>query len=184
MAAHPPVAADLNVYGERFGVFLEGYPPAATLPYLRDIARLEWAIDEANRAADAPRVPEAVLATLSMIAPERLPHAHLDLDRSCRLVASIFPILRIWRANQPDRAGDERIDLGDGGILLLLRRDNDGVAMQVLDRGEHAWLMALAQRVGFGTAIDAALAADPSFDLGAALRAHIAAGTIAAIIDR
>ena len=112
VAAHPPVAGDLNIYGERLAGFLERYSPAADLPYLPDVARLEWAIDEANRAADASRAPDAVLAVLSIVAPERLPQVRLALGASCRLVTSAFPILRIWRANQPDRAGDERIVAG------------------------------------------------------------------------
>jgi Putative DNA-binding domain len=184
VAAHPPVSGDLNVYGERLAGFVESYAPAANLPYLPDVARLEWAIDEANRAADAPRVPDAVLAALSIVAPERLPNVRLALDASCRLVTSAFPILRIWHANQPDRTGDERIALDEGGVALLMRRDPQGVAMELLGAGEHAWLAALARHATFGTAIDAALAAEPSFDLGATLRAHIAAGTIAAVVDR
>ncbi|MET0204364.1 MAG: DNA-binding domain-containing protein [Casimicrobiaceae bacterium] len=184
VAAHPPVAGDLNIYGERLAGFLERYSPAADLPYLPDVARLEWAIDEANRAADALRAPDAVLAVLSIIAPERLPQVRLALGGSCRLITSAFPILRIWRANQPDRAGDERISQDEGGIALLVRRDPQGVALESLDAGEQAWIAALAQRATLGAAMDAAFAADPSFDLGATLRAHIAAGTIAAVIDR
>jgi hypothetical protein len=179
VVAHPPVSGDLNVYGEHFAVFLERYAPAADLPYLPDVARLEWAIDEANRAADAPRVPDAVLAALSSVAPERLPNVRLALDPSCRLLRSRYPILRIWRANQPDRAGDERIVLDEGGVALVVRRDADGIAVATVADGEHAWLAALARRETLGAAIEAAVAKDPSFDLGASLRAHIAAGTIA-----
>jgi len=184
VAAHPPDSGDLNVYGERLAGFLERYAPAANLPYLPDVARLEWAIDEANRAADAPCVPDAVLAALSIVAPERLPHLRLALDASCRLVASAFPILRIWRANQADRAGDELIALDEGGVALLARRDPQGVAVESLGTGEYAWLAALAHHGTLGAALDAALAADPSFDLGAALRTHVAAGTICAVVDR
>jgi hypothetical protein len=184
VAAQPPVSGDLNVYGKDFARFLERYTPAASLPYLPDVARLEWAIDDANRAADAPRVPDAILAALSIVVPERVPRVRIALEVSCQLIASAYPILRIWRANQPDRAGDERIDLEEGGIVLLVRRDADGVGLQPLDRAEHAWLAALARGATLGEAIDAAVAADMMFDLGAALHAHIGAGTIAAILDR
>jgi len=184
VAAHPPVSGDLNIYGGHLAGFLEHYAPAAKLPYLPDVARLEWAIDDANRATDVPRVPDAVLAALSIVAPERMPNVLLVLDVSCRLVASEFPILRIWRANQPDRSGAERVELDEGGILLLVRRDADGVALESLSAGEHAWLAALARGSTLGAAIGAALAAESAFDLGAALRAHIAAGTVAAVVDR
>jgi hypothetical protein len=46
--AHPSASGDLNVYGDAFGDFLAAYPHAANLPYLPDVARLEWAIDEAE----------------------------------------------------------------------------------------------------------------------------------------
>ena len=184
VAAHPPFSGDLNVYGEHFADFVERYAPAANLPYLADVARLEWAIDEASRAADAPRVPDAALAALAIVPPERVPHVRIALDVSCRLVESAYPILRIWRANQDDRSGDERIDLEEGGILLIVRRDTDGMAIEALRRGEYAWLAALAQAATLHAAIDAALAADPAFDLGAVLRTHIGAGTIAAIFDQ
>ena len=184
VAAHPPVCGDLNVYGGHFPGFLERYAPAARLPYLADVACLEWAIDVACRVADAPRVPDAVLAALSIVPPERVPQVHIALDVSCRLVASAYPILHIWRANQHDRSGAERIDLEEGGDLLLVRRDADGVAVEPLERGDHAWLATLAGGATLAEAIDAALAADTTFELGAALRAHIGAGTIAAVIDR
>ncbi len=126
-------------------------------------------------------MPDAVLAALATVAPERLPEVRLALDPSCRIVASPYPVLRIWRANQPDRAGDERIDLDEGGGAVLVRRDRDGVALEPLAAGERAWLAALGAGARLAEAIDAALAAEPAFDLGAALRAHIATGTVAAV---
>jgi hypothetical protein len=180
VAAHPPATGDLNVYGDTFPAFLRAYPPAAGLPYLADVAALEWAIDEANRAADARRVPDAVLAALATAPAERLPQVRLTLDPSCRLVASTYPILRIWRANQSDRAGDERIALDEGGVALLVRRFVPGVELESLAPGEHAWLVALARGEALGAAIDAAMAVDGAFDLGTVLRQHIGAGTIVA----
>jgi len=174
----PPASGDLNVYGDALPAFLGAYAPAARLPYLADVAALEWAIDEANRAADVPRAPAAVLAALAAAPVERLPQARLALDPSCRMTASPYPILRIWRANQPDCAGDERIDLDEGGAALLVRRDPPGVALEPLAPAAHAWLLALAQGETLGAAIDAAMRAEPGFDLGATLRAHVFAGTI------
>ena len=46
----------VNRYGGDFAVFLTGYAPARELVYLADVARLEWAIDQANIAADAPEI--------------------------------------------------------------------------------------------------------------------------------
>jgi hypothetical protein len=181
--AHPSTCGDLNIYGDSFGDFLAAYPPAAELPYLADVARLEWAIDEAHRAPDSPRVPESVLAALSIAPPARLPALRLRLDASCRLLTSPFPILRIWQTNQAGYAGDDHVSLGDGGDALLVRRDPHGISLERVSAGDHAWLAALGEGETLGAAIDRAQTADLTFDLGAALRAHIAAGTIVAAHD-
>src|SRR5207253_290805 len=78
--AMPSASGDLNVYGDRFGEFLAHYAPAANLPYLADVARLEWAIDEASRAPDAAREPGAVIAALSAARADRLPALRLRLE--------------------------------------------------------------------------------------------------------
>ncbi|HEX6137766.1 MAG TPA: DNA-binding domain-containing protein [Casimicrobiaceae bacterium] len=181
--AHPSRSGDLNVYGDRFAEFLATYAPAAPLPYLADVARLEWAIDEVHRAAAVPRAPDAVLATFAIVRPERLASLRLRLDPSCRLVASPYPILRIWQVNQPEHDGTDRVALDEGADALLVRRDAHGTSIERLPAGVHAWLAALACDATLGAAIDAAQLADPSFDLGTALREQVAAGTIVAAID-
>jgi len=197
--AHPSVSGDLNVYGDLFGDFLAGYPHAADLPYLADVARLEWAVDEAQRAADVLPAPDQVLAALAATAPERLPALRVRLDPSCRLVASEFPVLHIWQVNQPRRADDDgarpaedddpaspeeddnRVSLDEGGDLLVVRRRSEGVTLERVGAGEHAFLAALAAQTPLGVALDLALQADAAFDLGATLRTSIANGTITTV---
>jgi hypothetical protein len=179
--AHPSTCGDLNVYGGAYGDFLDGYAHAAGEPYLGDVARLEWAVDEAQRAADATPAPEALLAALAALPPERLPETRLRLDPSCRLAASAFPILHIWQANQPGADDADRVSLDEGGDRVVVRRTAEGVALARVGAGEHAFLAALAADAPFGAALDAAQRADPGFDLGAVLRANVANGVIAAI---
>jgi hypothetical protein len=181
--ARPSNSGDLNVYGDAFGDFLADYAPAAALPYLPDVARLEWAQDDAHRARDTLPVPESVLATLAAAPADRLPLLRLALEPSCRLIASPFPVLRIWQVNQPGFEGDARVLLDEGGDTLLVRRDVHGVSIERIGAGDFAWLAALSGGAPLGAAIDAAQAADATFDLGAALSAHIAAGTIAAVVN-
>src|SRR5262249_61655578 len=49
---HPPGAACLNRYGGEFPNFLRDLPAAATVAYLADVARLEWAVHCAIHAPD------------------------------------------------------------------------------------------------------------------------------------
>jgi hypothetical protein len=62
IGAHPPQGAYLNDYGGEFGDFLAGFAPAASLAYLPDVARLEWAVSCCANAPDAPVVEPGALA--------------------------------------------------------------------------------------------------------------------------
>ena len=144
--ARPSRSGDLNEYGDAFGDFLAGYPPAAGLAYLADVARLEWAIDEANRAPDSTVAPDIVLGALAVFPADQLPESRLRIEPSCRLVASEFPLLRIWQVNQPDHGGDLRVAFDAGPDHLRIRREPDGIALERIAAGEFAWLAALSRR--------------------------------------
>lgn len=175
--AYPSVRGDVNRYGGEMARFLATYAPARELRYLPDIARLEWAIDQANIAAEAP---ELDLAALAAVSPALHGELRFKLHPSARLVTSRYPILRIWQVNQPDHTGDDAVDLGKGSDTLLVLRGKDGVRIERLAPGEHALLAALEGRVRLSEASARAGAADPAFDLTLVLQAHVASHTIVA----
>jgi len=168
--AHPSRRGDVNRYGGELARFLAAYPPARALPYLADVARLEWAIDQANIAADADaldleslaRVPESALGSLVF-----------TLHPSVSLVVSPYPILRIWQANQAGHE-DQRVDLGEGGDALLVARGAEGIGIHRLAPGMHALLLALGRKATLAEALERAIAAEPSFDLGGTLKTCVA----------
>jgi hypothetical protein len=172
--ATPSTGGDLNVYGESFAEFLAAYPHAEDLPYLPDVARLEWAIDEASRAADADGTPEAILDALATIPDQRITALGFALDPSCRLLASPYPVLRIWQVHQPGFAGDMAVAFDAATDHLLARREAGVVVVLRLTPGDFALLQALAGGEDLAAALDAAVAAEPAFDLGTSLRNCIA----------
>jgi hypothetical protein len=175
--AHPSTRGDVNGYGGELARFLSTYPPARELVYLPDVARLEWAIDQANIAADAAVLE---LAALAAVPEDALGELRFALHPSAQLIASPYPIFRIWQVNGADQAGEERVDLGEGGDTLLVARGTDGVTIERLRPGSHAFLLALARDLKLGEAVERALAAEASFDLSAVLKAHVAAQIIVA----
>jgi hypothetical protein len=183
VAAHPSRSGDLNVYGGALGDFLAGYPPASELPYLSDVARLEWAIDEANRAAEPHADPELVLRALAGYQGDRLPSLRLRMDPSCRLIASPYPLLRIWQVNQPGHDGEMRVDFDAGVDRLRIRREPDGVALDRIAAGQFAWLSAVSTGANLAAAIGEAQDADAAFDLADALHRFIGDRTIAGILE-
>ena len=178
--AHPSTGGDLNVYGGTFPDFLASYPPAAGLAYLPDVARLEWALDEASRASDPSGTPQATIAALAAVAGDEVARQRFVLDPSCRLLHSPYPVFRIWQLHQPNCANGE-IDWSAGGDDLLVRREGPTPTIERLAAGDYAWLSALAAGADLAGALDAALAADATFDLGTTLRERIADGTLMAV---
>jgi len=174
---HPSTRGDVNGYGGEFSLFLASYRPARDLAYLPDVACLEWAVDQSAIAADAPPMD---LHALSAVPADVLPELTMQLHPSVRLLTSEFPLLRIWRANQPDDASDGRVDLDAGGDRLLVARGEDGVTIERLSAGEHMLLAMLAAHDTLGTAAARAANADDQFDLTAALRRYVANRTLVA----
>jgi len=177
--AIPSTGGDLNVYGDRFSEFLAAYPHAQDLRYLPDVARLEWALDEASRAADNDGTPEALLAALAGVPAERISAQRFALDPSCRLVVSDHPVLRIWQVHQPGFEGDGSVAFDGVRNHLVVRRDAGAVVIERLPAGDFALLRALGDGADLAAALDAAMDADATFDLGPALRAFIAGRTLA-----
>src|SRR5215831_13967373 len=50
VAEHPPRVAWLDQYGDAFPEFLRTFGPATTVPYLHDVATLEWSVHSAFHA--------------------------------------------------------------------------------------------------------------------------------------
>lgn len=171
----PSTFGDVNLYGAGFGDFLATCPGTRELIYLPDVARLEWAVHRAFQAIDvAP--PE--VSRLAEVPPESLAALRFTLHPSAGLLASPWPTLAIWRANQPGCDGNEAIDLGSGGNRLLVIRRVHDVELEPLAAAEYRLLSALASGARLGAALDDALAEETTFDLGACLQRHLAAGTL------
>lgn len=175
--AHPSTRGDVNRYGGDLPRFLTAYGPTRKRGYLPDVARLEWAIDQANIAGDAGGLDLALLAGVAADAWNEL---RFVLHPSARLVVSSYPILHIWQVNQPDSASDETVDLGEGGERLLVLRAAHGVTIERLDAGEHALLAAFGAGATLAAAMQRAESTEATFDLAGTLRRHVEAHTIVA----
>jgi hypothetical protein len=171
VAAHPPDSPVLLSYGAGFADFLASFPPAANLPYLADVARIERAATEAYHARDEPALSADALA---LVPPERAPFLRLRLHPSLRLLRSSFPAFTIWRMNAADGAPGP-VDLSDAQNTLILRPDAE-VDVRPVSNAAHDFIAALARGRTLAQAAARALAADAGFDLSAHLRQSIAMG--------
>ncbi|WP_299437823.1 DUF2063 domain-containing protein [uncultured Rhodospira sp.] len=174
----PPDSPVLSHYGERFADFLAGFEPAAKLPYLADVARLEWARLGALYAADAR---PAAHDTLAAVPPSVLPMVRCAVHPSFRFVVSAWPVDRIWDMHQPGWDETETVSLDEGGATILICRPHDRVRMARADEGTLSLLFALDMGQTLETAAQAATRGSPGFDLTGALACVLSLGLLTEI---
>ena len=146
--AHPPRSPVLIDYGEGFSAFLESFEPAGALPYLADVARLEWLRHRAYHAADRKALRPSDLARTPS---DRVFALTFEFHPSAALIVSPYPIVSIWETNAHDA---ETRPIGPdlaGEAALVVRPDYD-VRVVRLDEAEHAFTAALAEGATLGEA--------------------------------
>lgn len=168
----PSTSGNLHHLGARLPEFLAQHLADTGYRYFIDVARLEWAYQEVLVAADQAPLD---VDRLKHVAPADYSRLVFQLHPAARLVASAFPVLTIWNANQPGGDSQQVIDLGSGGESVLVLRTEHDVELRRLDAAEFTFLKHSAD----GTRLaDAAAAASDAgaFDLGSILRRCVAAG--------
>ena len=96
----PAVAGDLGLWGGGLADSIGRADALAGEPYLADVARLDWAVHQAERAADA--LPPEGLHRLADADPDALV---LRLAPGTALVESAHPIVTVWQAHRSTAAG-------------------------------------------------------------------------------
>ena len=115
-----PRSAWLDEYGAGFVSFIEQFPQAAPVPYLSDVAALEWAVSQALHAPEAPPIdPQQLAAALAAQCDALRLIAHPAIG----LVRTNSPADAIWGAVlASDDAALAAIDLSDRPVYLLVER--------------------------------------------------------------
>lgn len=161
---HSSVGGDLHEYGAQLAPFLEAHAGVQDLPYLADVARMDWLAHLAHYAADT--------APFDFSRP-----TEVRLAPSCGLLVSDWPLAQIWAAHQED--GDPAsVNLGAGLDRILVHRAGWRVEACSLAAGDYAFLERLRGGAPLGAALQTAAAADAAFLPGVALPAWVQAGVV------
>ena len=151
----PSRSPDLANYGAGFAEFITSFEPAAELAYLPDVAKLEWHWHRAFHAADEAGID---FAALSAASKTNMSGIVFRLPVSANLLASDYPVHRIWQVNQEDWDGDQHIDLNQGGDHLIVWRRQHEMRIDAVDTQSWKLLSAIAAGMSFGefsTSMDA-----------------------------
>ncbi|OGB30321.1 MAG: DUF2063 domain-containing protein [Burkholderiales bacterium RIFCSPLOWO2_12_FULL_61_40] len=162
----PPRSRVLAFYGESFPTFIENFAPAASVPYLADVARLELLRVRAYHAADGAALPADALAQ-ALAQPDTLAELVLGLHPSVGLLRSRYAVVSLWAAHQGVGAlSDVDPALPENALLV---RPGLEVELLRLDAGASALVAALQQGTPLGPAAAQASQADADFDLASSV---------------
>jgi hypothetical protein len=170
IAASPPTEPCLSAYGKGFAPFLESEPRLAAIPYIGDVARLDWATNQAERADDTPVFGAADLERSSK---HGLGDLRLGGHPSLSLLRSRYPLLRI---HDLARGNGDGVSLEEGGVLLVVWRRGATVDCAALDAATYRFITAMSA----GKPLAVAAGDLPPERLAAILARYVLTGAFAA----
>jgi hypothetical protein len=143
--AQPPVHGDLARFGDTLPAFIADSEQLADVPYLADVARLDWHVATAERAADA----STEAGTLSLLAEADSSQLQLELMPGTAVLPSAHPVVSVWLAHRPGEAAAthralarEAIALGRGETAMVWRSGWRAL-VQAIGDSEARWVQGL-----------------------------------------
>ena len=173
--AHVSVSGDLNEFGERLPDFLAAYPGTRDLPYLPDVATMEWLAHRAYYAANPAPMNSARLAAID---PSDYSKLLIARAPGSALYGSQWPLVRIWTIHQEDYAGEMKVDFKPRNERFLIHRPKWRVELAPLAPGDYHFLAEAGHATALGDALHAATREDPDFDPTSALARWVALGVV------
>lgn len=146
-----PTSPLLMEYGDTFSAFIAAFPPAASIPYLADIALVEYAWLRAYHAADADPAEIDVLGT---IPEDALDAITFRLHPSFHLLNSEWPVASIWHAHQDNNAPDLSNLQATPEYMMIVRPQLD-VQISIVSEASYAFADALRGGMALGVACEA-----------------------------
>jgi len=173
--SHPPALPTLLYYGEDFADFLRNFEPAAELPYLPAVARLDRFWTEAHAARNEAPLPAAAIAALNT---EELGNAVLRPHAAARWAwCQELPAYSIWQRNR--ELGDNLGDIAWHAEGALITRPEGNVQWMELDAAGCAFMDACAAGCTLAEAAGSALTISPETDLKQLMADLLQAGAFA-----
>jgi uncharacterized protein (UPF0276 family) len=172
---YPSDDGDLNRFGANFPLFLEAFPHTQELPYLPDMARLEWLLHRAHYAASADAVDAAGLAA---IPPDALEQACFEFAPALKLFQSQWAVVQLWQAHHNQAEWPQELTAESRAIVARPRWKTAVIAQS---QAAYAALSILQQGGTFGAALDEAFEHDEEFNVAAHLQQWLEQGVFSAV---
>ena len=175
MATCLPKSPLIFAYGDEFADFIAGFAPAAALPYLADVARLEAAWTRAYHAGDVlPMKTEALLR----IPNDRIGATRLMPHAAAAMLSSDYTIGTIWQAHQDEDPGTVSVSKRE---WVAVTRPAFEVRLHVVPEADGVFGLELLSGSTIEDASNTALAQHSAFDFGSAIVGLASIGLFAGI---
>ena len=177
---HPPTGPVMAEYGGEFGDCMAAMPNTDSVPYLADIASLEWQRLQSYHSANSPVLN---INELAKIDSAELVNLRLQRHPAFSAIQSRWPIGSIWTictsdaesATSPAEVNMQRSE------SVVVTRPGLEVLTNVIPATGYLFLNALVQGKTIGDAAEPALTEDPTFDTGSHLAGLVALGVFSDI---
>lgn len=148
--AYPSGEYNLSEIGHSFAAYAAKTSYAAKLPFIKDLASLEWAV---SRAFHAPGREPARMERFAGWDDEHWSRARIRVQEGCSLLRSAWPVADLWNAR---KMPEGRIDVAIEGRpqTVFVYRAGLDVRVRVVSAAEAAFL----ERVAAGDSLGEILA--------------------------
>lgn len=143
LKACPPRSYDLAHAGDRLAIFLERDAVTKALPFLPDLARLEWKMVEAFVAEDARPLSRQDLKQMD---PARVAELRLRLHPSAALIRSKWPLCDLWALWKREDDDEVSVEVEGRPSAVLVYRHGFQVKSEALE--EEAASLVESARAG------------------------------------
>jgi hypothetical protein len=161
---HPPRQGSLTGYGLEFPEEIEACISQHQLPYLADIACLDRAWFECYFAADGHSLSGDDINKLQTDVSS-LTALPMSLVPWAQMVKTQFDVADVWTTLKHQGQLNSNVNIEPYNLTILVWRKQGVINLRPLTMGEQEFLAAVRRRETLGTAAEAALDADPEFDL-------------------
>jgi hypothetical protein len=174
----PPRSPILAEYGRALPAFIETFAPAASVPYLPDMARLEQLRIDAWHGADAAPLGRDGF-DVALHRPDLLLSARVRMHPTAALLRTRYAIAALWHAHQ-GVGNIESVDPFVPQNVLVVRPWLDVVVLP-LPPAAARLVEGLAGGATLGSAVESAIAEQPDADLVVTLAELVASDVVVEI---
>jgi len=175
----PPKAPCMAEYGVDFTNFIAWDHATHNLPYLEDVAWLDWHLGDAAVAVDQRPIE---IGVLQAVPPDRLPDVTMTLQSGARYLGSGWPVDELVRVKLSENAPDQ-LAFDPEPVSLEITGSRGRFGVRRLDAAAFKFRSAISQGQPLGFAMQRALETDSAFDVPLGLASVFADGLVVTVKD-